>query len=138
VIAIRRQLGRLLRNGSVLILAYVYFEDEPGQRAVGKLLTYDEARRIAANIAKLIGVFKPLTPGKPRLCGSFVLRRELVEQRRTHYLFDIAVVEIAASAQLGYDASQKRAARLTWHQVGGRRVQCSLSATWKEPGGWSL
>jgi hypothetical protein len=34
-------------------LSYVYFEDESGRRSAAKLLSKDEARRIAVNIAKL-------------------------------------------------------------------------------------
>jgi hypothetical protein len=44
---------------SVLVVSYlmsqldVYYENEPGRRSAAKLLSEDEARRIALNIAKL-------------------------------------------------------------------------------------
>ena len=34
-------------------LAFVYYAEEPGRRSAAKLLSKDEARRIAANIFKL-------------------------------------------------------------------------------------
>jgi len=42
-----------VRDANKQQLAYVYFENEPGRRSAAKLLTKDEARRIAANIAKM-------------------------------------------------------------------------------------
>jgi hypothetical protein len=38
-------------------LALVYFEEEPGRQSAAKLLTKDEARRIATNIAKLPNLY---------------------------------------------------------------------------------
>ena len=42
-----------MRDHTGQALAYVYFEDEPGRRSAAKLLTRDEARRIAGNVVKL-------------------------------------------------------------------------------------
>jgi hypothetical protein len=43
----------VVKDGSGQKVEYVYYEEEPGRRSAAKLLTKDEARRIAANIAKL-------------------------------------------------------------------------------------
>jgi hypothetical protein len=43
----------VVRDANGQKLAYVYYESEPGRRSAAKMLTEDEARRIAANIAKL-------------------------------------------------------------------------------------
>jgi hypothetical protein len=43
----------IVRDASGQAVAYWYFEHEPGRRSGANLLTHDEARRIASNIAKL-------------------------------------------------------------------------------------
>ena len=42
----------IVRDANGQALSYVYYECEPGRRSATKLLSEDEARRIAANIAK--------------------------------------------------------------------------------------
>jgi hypothetical protein len=42
-----------VRDASGQALSYIYYESEPGRQSAAKLLSKDEARRIAANIAKL-------------------------------------------------------------------------------------
>jgi hypothetical protein len=43
----------VVRDSNGQKLAYIYYECEPGRRSAAKLLSKDEARRIASNIAKL-------------------------------------------------------------------------------------
>jgi hypothetical protein len=43
----------IVRDANGQALSYVYYETESGRRTAANLLTRDEARRIAMNIAKL-------------------------------------------------------------------------------------
>jgi hypothetical protein len=43
----------IVRDHNGQALSYVYYETEPGRRTAANLVSQDEARRIAANVAKL-------------------------------------------------------------------------------------
>jgi hypothetical protein len=60
----------IVRDANGQALAYVYFEEESGRRAATGLMTRDEARRIAANIAKLPEFGDGARPGREKAPGA--------------------------------------------------------------------
>jgi hypothetical protein len=56
----------VVRDREGQALAYVYYEEESGRQSASKLLSKDDAWRIASNIAKLPSVPRDILKGIPR------------------------------------------------------------------------
>jgi hypothetical protein len=60
----------VVRDHNGQALAYVYFEDEPGRRSAAKLLTKDEARRIAEQSCRSYGAMTKCECGEANPRGK--------------------------------------------------------------------
>jgi hypothetical protein len=69
----------VVRDHNGQALAYVYFEEEPGRRSAAKLLTKDEARRIALDIAN-----KPPAPAELPPFVQSVDSSDIVRPKRNY------------------------------------------------------
>jgi hypothetical protein len=61
----------IVKDANGFAVSYVYFEDKPGRRAAASLMTKDEARCIAAGIARLPEVLRAEQPDANALKAGY-------------------------------------------------------------------
>ena len=109
----------IVRDGNMQAVTYVYCKDEAGRRTTAKLLTRDEAHRIAANIAKLPDLLKRPT-GATNAAVLAICERVAEMQAMLHDYLEAGTPTTAA------DCHRQGAGRLVGARAAARDVRCRL------------
>jgi hypothetical protein len=109
----------VVRDHNEQQLAYVYFEDEPGRRSETKLLSKDEARRIAETLLNYLSCCAGIVPVQPMSDESEISEagRKARFERWEQLGVDVIRTDLEATGGLRFVGGPPSVRKLAWEWV---------------------